>query len=153
MDGREVLAHRFATVLIRYQMNHGNLPKNVRAVREDLARVSPSDVPASFDEVCTLVEQTEGVRFRELFSRLPQRAASGNEALQAVLEMARAPEQNPEMPEPLRVLFEAAASGQDVEPLLAALQEQFAGRPEADQIMTQIRAALADAKTKPDAAE
>jgi tetratricopeptide (TPR) repeat protein len=91
-DVRDSLAHRLASALIRYQMNHGELPSDIRALREDLAQVSPSDVPASFDEVCALVEQTEGVRFRELFSRLPQRAASGDEALQAVLEMARAAE-------------------------------------------------------------
>jgi hypothetical protein len=91
-DAREALAHRLASALIRYQMNEGRLPNTLRAVREDLAEVSPPDVPASFDEVCALVEQTEGVRFRELFARLPQRASSGDEALQAVLEMARADE-------------------------------------------------------------
>jgi tetratricopeptide (TPR) repeat protein len=90
--GREALAHRHASVLIWYQTDHGRLPSALRVVREDLAQLSPSDVPGSFDEVCALVEQTEGVRFRELFSRLPQRAASGDEALQAVLEMARTPE-------------------------------------------------------------
>jgi tetratricopeptide (TPR) repeat protein len=95
--GREALAHRLASVLIYYQMNHGFLPRSLRTVTEHLAQVSPSDVPASFDEVCDLVEQTEGVRFRELFSRLPQRAASGDEALQAVLAMARATEAAPEM--------------------------------------------------------
>jgi tetratricopeptide (TPR) repeat protein len=89
---RVALAHRLASAFIRYQMNHGELPSDIRAVREDLAQISPNDVPATFDEVCALVEQTEGVRFRELFSRLPQRAASGDEALQAVLEMARAAE-------------------------------------------------------------
>src|ERR1035437_6367810 len=91
-DARGALAHRLASTLIRYQMSHGNLPSDIRALREHLAQVKPADVPASFDEVCALVEQTEGVRFRELFSRLPQRAASGDEALQAVLEMARTPE-------------------------------------------------------------
>jgi tetratricopeptide (TPR) repeat protein len=90
--GRESLAHRLASVLIRYQMNHGELPAALREVRKDLAQISPSDVPASFDEVCVLVEQTEGVRFRELYSRLPKRAASGDEALQAVLAMARTAE-------------------------------------------------------------
>ena len=73
-------------------MNHGELPAALREVRKHLAQVSPSDVSASFDEVCELVEQTDGVRFRELFSRLPQRAASGDEALQVVLAMARAAE-------------------------------------------------------------
>jgi tetratricopeptide (TPR) repeat protein len=91
-DARDALAHQLASTLIFYQTNDGRLPNNLRVVRRHLAQVSPSDVPASFDEVCALVEQTEGVRFRELFSRLPQRAASGDEALQAILEMARTAE-------------------------------------------------------------
>ena len=86
------MAHRLASALIRYQMNDGEMPNTLGVLREDLAEVSPSDVPANFDQVCALVEQTEGVRFRELFSRLPQRAASGDEALRAVHEMARVAE-------------------------------------------------------------
>jgi hypothetical protein len=50
------------------------------------------------------------------------------------------------MPEPIRLLFEAAASGQDVEPMLAGLQEQLAGDPEAGDIMARLRAALTEAK-------
>ena len=53
------------------------------------------DVPVTFDEVCTLVEQIEGVHFRDLFDRLPQRAKSGAEALEAVLALARAPAADP----------------------------------------------------------
>lgn len=94
-DARLALAHGLASVLISYQTNDGELPGRLNAVRLHLARVSPSDPPASFDELCRLVEQTEGVHFRELFSRLPQRAASGDEALRTVLEMARAPEPPP----------------------------------------------------------
>jgi hypothetical protein len=84
------LAHRLASVLISYQTDDGELPRRLNAVRKHLAPPSPSDPPASFDELCRLIEQTEGVRFRDLFSRLPQRAASGDEALRRVLEMARA---------------------------------------------------------------
>jgi hypothetical protein len=150
---REALAHCLAASLIRYQMNHGKLPDNIHAVRQDLAQLNAIDVPASFDEVCDLVEQTEGVRFRELFLRLPKRAASGDEALQAVLAMARTAEEEPEMPEPLQAIFEAAAAGQDVEPMLTALQEQLAGRPEADQLIAQLRAALASTKAKAEGVE
>jgi hypothetical protein len=94
---REAVGHRLASALIRYQMNHGNLPNTIRAVRQQVAQVSPGDVPASFDQLCDLVEQTEGVRFRELFARLPQRAASGDEALHAVFAMAQTPEEAPEI--------------------------------------------------------
>jgi tetratricopeptide (TPR) repeat protein len=81
-EPRVVLAHRLASTLIRYQTNEGRLANTLRAMRGEL-----SQAPANFDELCRLVEQTEGVRFRELFSRLPQRAASGDEALQAVLAL------------------------------------------------------------------
>ena len=147
-DPRVALAHRLAGALIFYQANDGDLPNNLIAVRRDLARVGPSDPPVSFDELCRLVEQTEGVRFREVFSRLPRRAASGDEALRTLLEMARPPEPDGPLPEPIRLLFEAAASGQDVEPMLAGLQEEIAGDPQAGEIMVQLRAALAKAKAE-----
>jgi tetratricopeptide (TPR) repeat protein len=150
---RVALAHRLAGALIFYQTNDGDLPNNLIAVRRDLARVDPRHPPDSFDELCRLVEQTEGVRFRELFSRLPQRAASGGEALRTVLEMAHPPESDGPLPEPIRMLFEAAASGQDVEPMLAGLQEQLAGDPEAGDIMARLRAALAEAKAEADGPE
>jgi hypothetical protein len=73
-------------------MHDGLLLNTVREVRKHLAQLNPSDLPASFIEVCALIEQTEGVRFRELFARLPQRASSGDEALRTVLELARAAE-------------------------------------------------------------
>lgn len=96
---RVAMAHRLAGALIFYQTNDGDLPNNLIAVRRDLAR-APSGPPATFDELCRLVEQTEGVRFRELFSRLPQRAAPGDEALRTVLEMAHPVEPDGETPEP-----------------------------------------------------
>lgn len=142
------LAHRLAGAVIFYQTSDDDLLNNLNAVRRDLARVSPGDPPSSFDELCRLVELTEGVRFRELFSRLPRRAASGDEALRAVLDMAHAAEPDLEMPEPVRMLFEAAASGQDVEPMLAELQQQLAASPQAGEIMAQLRAALAEAKAE-----
>ena len=59
-----------------------------RPLPQQLARTGPGDVPAGFDQVCGLVERTEGVRFRELFERLPRRDESGDEALRTVLDLA-----------------------------------------------------------------
>lgn len=89
-DALVALAHRLAGVLIYYQTYDGKLPGRLDTLRRHLASVTPADPPANFDELCRLVEQTDGVRFRDLFSRLPQRAASGDEALRTVLKMARA---------------------------------------------------------------
>jgi tetratricopeptide (TPR) repeat protein len=88
---RTWLAHRLASTLILYQTNEGRLPNSIEALRYELTQAGPGDLPANFDELCKIVEQTEGVRFRELFNRLPKRAATGDEALQRVLEMARTP--------------------------------------------------------------
>lgn len=46
-------------------------------------------MPRSFAALCSLVEQIEGVRFRELWEALPRRAPSGDEALAEVLRLAR----------------------------------------------------------------
>ena len=74
----------------------------------------------SFEELCRIVEQVEGVRFRELFEKLPKDAAeSGDEALQKVLEMGQGDQG--EMPEALRAglepILQAAAAGEDTAPM------------------------------------
>ncbi len=47
-------------------------------------------LPADFATLCEIVEQVEGVRFRDLFERLPKdQADRGDAALQQVLALAR----------------------------------------------------------------
>jgi len=90
---RAALAHRLACAVIEFQTASGGLAMTLRALSRHLASFSHGapPLPANFDELCDLVEQVEGVRFRALFSRLPaNRAATGDEALQKVLELARA---------------------------------------------------------------
>jgi hypothetical protein len=96
-DAQLPLAHRFASALIMYQTNHGQLTPVLLGLRDYFAGAQPEDLPATFDEVCGIVEQIEGVRFRQVFERLPKRAASGDEALQALLVLARQ-ESNPMPP-------------------------------------------------------
>lgn len=83
-----ILAHRLAAVLIFLQTGDGNLPQGLAAIALDLARC-PDAAPASFAALCAIVERTEGVRFAELFARLPATAGSGDEALSLVLARAR----------------------------------------------------------------
>jgi tetratricopeptide (TPR) repeat protein len=122
------LAHRLAAALIWFQISDGHLPQVLQVLSRDLASLP---LPATFDELCEIVEQVEGVRFRALFSRLPaDKAATGDEALQKVLELARTEDaKSPGMPEELRQLLkpllQAAAAGQDVAPLLKALRDQL----------------------------
>jgi PAS domain-containing protein len=81
-----VLAHRLAAGVIRVQISSGTLRTTIR----NLALSSLPPAPPSFEWVCATVEQVEGVRFRELFARLPKRAPDGDAAIQAVWEMAKA---------------------------------------------------------------
>jgi hypothetical protein len=53
----------------------------------NLARSALPPAPPSFEQVCALVEQVEGVRFRELFERLPRNAPDGDAAIQAIWKM------------------------------------------------------------------
>lgn len=89
-ERKTALAHRLAAGVIGLQSASGRLTVRLRNLAIDFAEFAPEPppFPASFDEMCDIVERVEGVRFRELFDRLPQRAASGDGALQAVIELA-----------------------------------------------------------------
>jgi tetratricopeptide (TPR) repeat protein len=92
--GRErqvALAHRLAAGVIRFQIDSGRLVDTLQNLAIDLANSTPDllPLPASFDELCRLVEGVDGARFRELFERLPRRAAMGDAALAEVLRMAQ----------------------------------------------------------------
>ena len=85
------LAHRLAAALIYFQTASGMLPSTLQALAGDLAAFSDTPLPADFAALCEIVEQVEGVRFRNLFERLPKdRAADGDAALQQVLEQVLA---------------------------------------------------------------
>ena len=57
--------------------------------RVPLAQLAPNPaIPKSFDELCEIVEQVEGVRFRELFERIAGPDADGDAVLQEVLKAA-----------------------------------------------------------------
>ncbi len=79
-----VLAHRLADGVICFQIGSGGLAQTIR----NLARSTLPPTPPPFEQVCAIVEEVVGVRFRELFARLPQRAPSGDAAIAAVWEMA-----------------------------------------------------------------
>ena len=78
-----VLAHRLAASVLRLQTSSGSLYINVA----NLARSPLPPAPPSFEQVCEIVEQIEGVRFREMFDQLPKRAPDGDAAIQAVWQM------------------------------------------------------------------
>ncbi len=85
------LAHRLAAGVVRLQTGSGMLATTLRNLAIDVAQFAPqaAPLPASFDELCTTVEQVNGVRFRELFERLPKVAPDGDAAMGQVIAMAQ----------------------------------------------------------------
>jgi hypothetical protein len=81
-----VLAHTLAAAVLWFQIGSGELVRSLQRLKSILTAQDPNPpLPESFDELAGIVEQVEGVRFRELFERLPQRVKSGDEALTTVL--------------------------------------------------------------------
>jgi hypothetical protein len=138
------------------------LPNTLRVVGRELASLD-AESPAAplaaadgsgFDAVCRIVEELDGVRFRELFERLPKdRAATGPEALARALALARQaePAEDAGLPPGLAALLEpiraAAAAGQDIGPLLEQLRSHFleANADDAaavDELIAKIRSRL-----------
>ena len=80
-----------AAGVIRLQTRDGFLSTTLRNVAIDIAKFAPEapPLPESFEELCEIVEQVEGVHFRELFERLPRVAPDGDAAMQMVIELAK----------------------------------------------------------------
>ncbi len=79
------LAHRLAAGITSIRIGSGHL----RTVVRNLAISDLPDTPPAFDRIAATVEQIDGVRFRELFARLPARYSDGDAAVAAVWQMAR----------------------------------------------------------------
>jgi tetratricopeptide (TPR) repeat protein len=67
------VAHWLAAAVIRSQTGSGWLHSTVQAIAQGCAAFAPDPppLPSSFQELCGLLEQVEGVHFRELCNRLP----------------------------------------------------------------------------------
>lgn len=83
------LAHGLADGIICLQTGL-DLATTVANLRIHLGILGNDAAPAGFDQLCAEVEKVEGVRFRELFDRLPRRARDGEEALREIMEMVDA---------------------------------------------------------------
>lgn len=83
-----ILAHRLAATLICLQTGDGKLAQYFAALAEDLARFHDAQPPATFAALGAEVDQVEGVRFAQLFARLPAPFGNGDAALAHVLALA-----------------------------------------------------------------
>jgi hypothetical protein len=134
-DPAEVLAHRLAAGLLRYQMGSGGLAITLAAVASDLATSSEPAVPDSFAELCARVEQVDGIRFAELMARLPGPAANGDAALAEVIALARA------QPDPAAANLEHHLA--QWTPIIEQVVAAASGDTQATQMLSPILEALA----------
>jgi hypothetical protein len=77
-----------AAGVIDYQTHSGTMNLTISHLSSDLANSDPGAIPASFDELCRIVEQVEGVRFGELFQRLAGPQVDGDQLIQQIIELA-----------------------------------------------------------------
>lgn len=86
------IAHRVAGGVLRFQLDSDAYPEALGELALSYVRFAPRrpPLPDTFDELCRLVEQVEGVRFRAMVEQLGQGGgADGDEAMHAVAGMAR----------------------------------------------------------------
>ncbi|NBC33930.1 MAG: CHAT domain-containing protein [Alphaproteobacteria bacterium] len=88
----DALAHRLAALLLRVLTQSGLLQSTAQALVRNLAKLGPDEaarhLPGSFDDLCTRVEQVEGVRFREMVTGLAGPDADLDAQLQEILTQA-----------------------------------------------------------------
>jgi tetratricopeptide (TPR) repeat protein len=82
----KALAHDLAVGIIDYLIHSGLLGTTLHNLSLKLARFGPQSLPSSFDQICRIVEEVEGVRFRELFHRLAGPDADGDQVMRAVID-------------------------------------------------------------------
>jgi tetratricopeptide (TPR) repeat protein len=92
---RSALDHRLASTSIFYQISSGILTFNLKELAFDLDKFGVEALPGSFDQLCHQVEQVEGVRFRELWDRLPKRFEDDDQLLKELVKAARGDTKTP----------------------------------------------------------
>ncbi len=90
-DGSQsALDHRLAAAAILSQIRSRFLVSNLGMLSWDLEKFGPEALPESFDQLCDRVEQLDGVRFRELWARLPKQAEDDDQLLKDIIKAAKA---------------------------------------------------------------
>jgi hypothetical protein len=163
-EPREVVAHRLAAATI-YQLTGaaGELAGTLAALGGDLDRYNdqrPDVTPDTFEALCERVEQTVGVRYRQLIGQLTGPETDLDQLLQtlidqaATLSQARAEfERHRERWQPIIPVIVAAAHGdqqalEELDPLLdelatsddwrqlvAAIRQIIAGEPDPNRLL------------------
>jgi hypothetical protein len=122
----QIWAHRLAAAVIVYQTDSGALRGRVSSIARLLRHSDAAPPPASFYQVCAVVDQIDGVDLVALIDQLPRRAADGEAAMNEVLTVAR------QMP--ADGALDADRHLQEWEPVISALvaaTTHLAGEPDA----------------------
>jgi tetratricopeptide (TPR) repeat protein len=91
---KSAIDHMLAGVVVRYQIGSGMLASSLKGLARDLDKFGPEALPGSFNQLCDRVERVDGVRFRELYERMPNRVEDSNQLLKELVEMARSAQDN-----------------------------------------------------------
>lgn len=81
-------SHSLAAGIINYLIGSGLLASNLQKVFISVVQFGSQATPATFDQLCQIVAEVEGVKFKELFYLLAGRDADGDKVMQEVLSMA-----------------------------------------------------------------
>lgn len=124
-----IWAHYLASALIAFRIGHRTLDDEIGALaRFAFAHGLPER--RSFDDICALVEETEGVRFRDLYAGLPPRESD------EVLSVTN------------RAVTQANAIMQDWTPIMSAVVLTASGRHD---LTEQLQASFHDIEQNADA--
>ena len=85
----KALAHHLAAGIISFQTNSGRLPSKIRNLYISLCKFGLQSLPTDFDQLCSKVEEVDGVCFGELFFKLAGADADGDKVMQRVLMMVK----------------------------------------------------------------
>jgi tetratricopeptide (TPR) repeat protein len=126
-DAREAVAHRLAAGLISSYAGFGHLADTLKNLAYDLARLADvTMIPDHYDEVCRLVDQTDGVQFRPLISVLTDDRPDHDQTLAELL--TRATQTQPELPDWAPALIQSTVTAAHGDPDVAAELTSFLDR-------------------------
>ena len=80
--------HELTAACISFQIYSGLLASSLERLALDLNRFGPDALPKTFDQLCDRVEKVDGVRFRELWTRLPKRTKDSDQLIKNIVDMA-----------------------------------------------------------------
>jgi hypothetical protein len=122
-----VRAHRLAAALAAFRIGHRTLDTRVRTLAEFEFSYGLPGQP-SFEDICQVVEEVDGVRFRELLDSFPQRAPDEIRSLMDLMAVQTQDVMNEWSPLITAVVNAAktAAETEELQAMLARLDENEA---------------------------